>query len=516
MNDAGHDELSSVSSGINQMMDIIQASQVKLEKRVMERTTQLQNTNLQLEQEIVDRKMIEKELIINKEYLARLAHYDSLTAIPNRIFFNDQLNKAIQKSHSLNQELAIMFIDLDRFKNINDALGHHMGDLVLKKIAERLLSITNNQISLARLGGDEFIVLIQNCCEGSVHGCVKKILSELTRPICIESHEFFVSASIGIAVYPKDGKTLEELQQNADLAMYKAKRQGGANYQYFKDQMNLLAKANVQMEAALRKAISHQEFELYYQPKFCVKTGRIVGVESLIRWHHPEFGLILPSKFIPLAEETGLIMQIGAWVLHEACRINKSWIDSGFQPISIAVNLSAKQFNYQDITKLVASVLIETKLDPRYLELEITESAVMDNIHSVANKLNDIRKMGVKISVDDFGIGYTSLNYLKKFPVSVLKIDQNFIKGIPNNQNDISIISAVISLAHGLNMKVVAEGVENQDQLQWLANYNCDIVQGYFLSRPLPLEKIILLLKKNISISNDTVKNNQKDELLQK
>jgi len=282
----------------------------------------------------------------------------------------------------------------------------------------------------------------------------------LAAPIVVNAHEFHVTTSVGLAIYPDDGDSLEELQKNADLAMYKAKQAGGASYQFFTRDMYVKVNENIKMEAGLRRAIKDNEFELYYQPKLCTKTGELFGVEALIRWNNPEYGLINPSVFIPLAEESGLIMQIGEWAMREACRTNKSWQDQGFKPISVAVNISAKQFRHQDIAQLVATTLAETRLDPQYLELEITESAVMHNVEAVAKKLNDIKTMGVKISVDDFGTGYTSMNYLKEFPVSILKIDQNFIKGIPHNKNDVSITIAVIALAHSLEMKVVAEGVE--------------------------------------------------------
>ncbi len=416
------------------------------------------------------------------------------------------LNKAISHANRHKKVLAILFIDLDRFKTINDALGHPTGDMVLKEIAHRFGTTLRAGDILARLGGDEFIILLNDIGHPKFASPVaEKLLQVSAKPVKVDSHEFFITASIGICVFPNDGVSLEDLQKNADMAMYKAKRSGGGVYQYFTKEMNLEAHAHIQLEAALRKAINNNEFLLYYQPKLNLADGVITGVEALIRWDNPELGMVSPASFIPLAEETGLIMQIGEWALREACRANKSWQDQGYNPISVAVNISPKQFRHQDITQLIASVLEETGLEPRYLEMEITETAVMDNVETAASKLNDIQKMGVDISVDDFGTGYTSISYLKQFPIAVLKIDQSFIRGIPHNQNDIAITSAVIALAHSLSMKVVAEGVETAEQLQFLADNNCDVVQGYYLSRPLPEAKIILQLTKAENKENSTV-----------
>lgn len=505
VNQTGNDELSSVAKRINHMMSIIEASHLRLEHRVEERTQELQKTNIQLQQEIIERKTVEKELIIHKEHLVRLAHYDSLTSLPNRVFFNEMLNKTLNNARRHNKNLAILFIDLDRFKNINDALGHRMGDLVLKEIAHRCSTVLRAGDVLARLGGDEFILLINDITHAKYASPVaEKILQLCAEPIKIETHEFFITTSIGICVFPGDGDSLEDLLKNADMAMYKAKHAGGGIYQYYTKEMNLEAHEHIKLEGALRKAINNKEFILYYQPKLNLADGNMMGVEALIRWESPELGMVSPMKFIPLAEETGLIMQIGEWALKEACRANKSWQDQGYKPISTAVNLSPKQFRHQDIAQLVKTILNETRLDPEYLELEITETAVMDSVDTAIQRLNDISHMGVKITIDDFGTGYTSISYLKQFPVSVLKIDQSFIKGIPDNQDDVAITTAVIALAHSLNMKVVAEGVETPEQMQYLADHDCDMVQGYYLSRPLPETKILLQLTKIDSPSVET------------
>lgn len=501
----GSDELSSVSIEINHMLDIIQASHEQLEQRVQERTQELQKTNIQLQQEITERKSVERELIIHKEHLVRLAHYDNLTSLPNRVFFNEILNKAINHAKRHEKILAILFIDLDRFKNINDALGHPTGDLVLKEMGNRFAGLLRAGDILARLGGDEFIILLNDIGHPKFAGPVaEKILQACAQPVKIDTHEFYITASIGICVYPNDGQSLENLQKYADMAMYKAKRSGGNIYQYYTLEMDIAAHEHIKLEAELRKAIQNNEFVLHYQPQLNLKDGTIKRVEALIRWEHPELGMISPAKFIPLAEETGLILPIGEWALREACRTGKAWQNEGFDPITIAVNISPKQFRHQDVAQVVTDALKDTGLQAKYLEVEITETAVMDNVDVAIERLNSINAMGVRISVDDFGTGYTSISYLKQFPVSVLKIDQHFIKGIPTNQNDLAITSAVIALGHNLGLEVVAEGVETDEQMQYLADHNCDFIQGYFLSRPLPANKITLQFTK-LGTVKDTI-----------
>ena len=501
----GKDELSSVSSEINHMLDIIQASHEQLEQRVQERTQELQKTNIQLQQEITERKSVERELIIHKEHLVRLAHYDSLTSLPNRVFFNEILNKALNHAKRNNKTLAVLFVDLDRFKNINDALGHPTGDLVLKEMGGRFAGIMRAGDILARLGGDEFIILLNDISNAKFAGVVaEKILAACSQVVRVDSHEFYITASIGVCIFPNDGQSLEDLMKNADMAMYKAKRSGGDIYQYYTQEMNIAAHEYIKLESELRKAIQNNEFVLHYQPQLNLKDGTIRHVEALIRWEHPKLGMISPAKFIPLAEETGLILPIGEWALREACRTCKAWQDEGYDPITVSVNISPKQFRHQDVAQVIATVLKETGLEAKYLEVEITETAVMDNVDIAISRLNSIKSMGIRISVDDFGTGYTSISYLKQFPISVLKIDQHFIKGIPHNQDDIAITSAVIALGHNLGLEVVAEGVETAEQMQYLAEHNCDLIQGYFLSRPLPASKIILQFSKR-GITKDTI-----------
>ena len=488
---SGNDELTAVSTEINNMLDIIQASQEQLEQRVEERTEALQKANIQLQEEISERKSVEHELTIHKENLLRLAHYDSLTGLPNRVFFNEILNKAIVQSREKGAQFAILFIDLDRFKDINDALGHTIGDKVLKEISARFTAIMQPGDSLARLGGDEFIVLLNNnVTQEDVARTADIIQAATKKPVQLEGHDFFISASIGISLYPGDGDSMESLQKNADMAMYKSKHAGGGEFNFYSPDMDIAANEYIKMSAALRRAILNKEFELYFQPQLSLKDGKIKRVEALIRWIDPNIGMINPSAFIPLAEETGLIIPIGEWALHEACRLNRKWQDEGYDPIAIAVNISPKQFQHQDVAQIVKDALTAYQIDPKYLEVEITETAVMVNVDDAIAKLKSIRAMGVHISVDDFGTGYTSINYLRQYPVSVLKIDQTFIKGLPDNQNDTAITSAVIALGHNLGLQVVAEGVETAEQLQYLFDHHCDLIQGYFLSRPLPEEKI--------------------------
>ena len=497
----GNDELSSVASEINVMMDIIQASQEQLELRVEKRTQELNKTNQQLQQEITERKSIEQELLLNKEHLARLAHFDNLTTLPNRIFFNEILNKSISQAMRQRTSLAVLFIDLDRFKNINDALGHPAGDMVLREIAKRFQQALPAGDTIARLSGDEFIIVLNNLASAEFPSTIaEKILQCCTEPFKFNTNELFITPSIGICIYPANGISLEELQKNADTAMYNAKRAGGNMFQYYSSEMNTAAHEHLELEAALRKAIQNQEFILYYQPKLDLASGKVSGVEALIRWESPEIGIISPDKFIPLAEETGLIIPIGEWALREACKTNKRWQDFGYEPISVAVNISAKQFQQQNLGELVSQVLAESGLGAKYLDLEITETAMMDNVENAIKKLTEIKKMGVEISVDDFGTGYTSISYLKRFPIDVLKVDQSFIKGIPANQDDIAIVSAVIAMAHNLGMSVVAEGVETEEQMQFLAEHTCDTIQGYFISAPLPENKIVLQFFKGDSL----------------
>ena len=429
--------------------------------------------------------------------LLHLAQYDSLTDLPNRFLFNEILTKLLSHAKRHQKILAVLYIDLDNFKSINDIAGHSAGDLVLKKIAEKFSKSLRSGDTLARVGGDEFVILLNEIPHARFASIVaEKLLHICTQPLQLKSHEFFLFASIGISIYPSDGTSIENLLVHSDKAMYKAKKAGGNRFQYYTQQIDSEIHEHMDLESALHNAINNNEFVLHYQPKLDLRTNKIMGVEALVRWESPTLGLISPDKFIPLAEETGLILQIDYWVLREACRVNKAWQEQGYEPITIAVNFSAKQFCHQNIAKIIVSALTETNLDPRYLELEITETAVMENVEITIEKLNDINKIGVNIAVDDFGTGYISISQLKQFPVSVLKIDGSFIEGIPHNQDDISITIALISLAHNLNIKVVAEGVETPEQLAFLRTHDCDMIQGFYLSRPLPASEVVLQFTK--------------------
>lgn len=491
------DELSAIAMKFNVLKEAINKADTYLDQRIQERTQELESVNAQLQQEISEHELTERELIIHKEHLVRLAHYDNLTSLPNRVFFNEMLNKALNNAKRHNKILAILFINLDHFKIVNTKYNHKIGNLVLKELGQRLKGILRTDNIIARLGGDEFIILLNDIENPKFVGAIaNKLLYTCKQPMRINSHAISVTASIGVSIFPNDGQSLEDLQMHADMAMYRAKHAGGDNYQYYGQAMDIAAHEHMKLEATLRHAIEHNEFVLHYQPQLDLQKGIIKSVEALIRWHHPVLGLLGPEEFIHFAEETGLIMPIGEWVLREACLTNKAWQNEGYNPIMVAVNISPLQFHQQDITKLIANVLKESNLSPSYLGIEITETAMMDNIELTVEKLKSIHAMGVRIAIDDFGTGYTSINYLKEFPIDILKIDQSFIKGIPHIQNDVAITSAVIALGHNLGLQIVAEGVETTEQIQFLAEQKCDLIQGYFLSRPLPRNKIVFQFTK--------------------
>lgn len=428
----------------------------------------------------------------DKECLAHLGRYDYLTSLPNRVFFNEILNKTISHVKRRNKILAILLVDLDSFKKINDKLGQAIGDEVLKKIGSRLGKTLRSEDILARLDGDEFIILLNDIGKPKFASAVaEKVLQICAQPMEISGKELKLTASIGIAIYPNDGDSLETLQQNVDVALVKAKQAGGANYQFYTQEMGIEAHEYIKHESALRKAIQNNELALYYQPKLHIKRGTIIGVEALTRWSHPELGNVDAAKLITLAEECGLIMQLGEWAIREACKTNKHWQDEGYEHITVAVNLSQKQFHHPDLPNIISKALKETDLHPGYLEFEIDESTAMENVEAAAKSFERIKATGVQLSIDHFGIGYTSIREIKQFPVSIIKIDKSFIKGVPHTPNDIAIVSAFIALAHSLGLEVVAEGVETAEQVQYLSSQNCDIVQGYFLSHPLCADKII-------------------------
>ena len=425
----------------------------------------------------------------------QIARYDSLTGLPNRIFFNEVLNKSLSFAKRRNKILAVLIVDLVNFKKINESYGRTAGDTVLKEMAVRFSASLRSEDVLAKLDGDQYIILLNDIDKPKFASTVaEKLLKSCSRPV--NSHHITVTASIGIAVFPHDGELLNDLITNADAALYKAKKAGEGVYQYHAQALNTEAREFIQMSDALRKALEKQELMLYYQPKLSIKKGKIVGAEALIRWMHPKLGLLTPDKFMPVAEETGLSMAIGEWVLREVCRINKYWQQEGYGHITVSVNLSPKQFYHPDFPRQLAAVLEESQLNPSYLELEINESTMMDNVEEAGKIFDQIKASGVRISIDHFGAGSTSIRYLKKFPINTVKIDPMYIKGTPYIPNDTAVTTAFIGLAHNLGLEALAEGVETAEQVEFLSAQNCDLVQGFFLSQPLPADKVVMHFNK--------------------
>ena len=427
----------------------------------------------------------------NQAHLYQLAHYDALTGLPNRLLLTDRLTQARAHAHRAERLVGVLLLDVDRFKAINDTLGHSMGDLLLREVAERLSGCVREGDTVARLGGDEFTVLlpelryIEDCAT-----VARKILESLTRPFPLDGHEVFVSASIGITLYPFD-ESIDTLLRNADTAMYHVKENGGNGFEYYTTEMSTASLKRLSLESALRRALERQEFVLHYQPQVDLVSGHVVGAEALLRWQHPEWGLVAPGDFIPLAEETGLIVPIGKWVLFTACRQAKDWQDAGHPPITVAINVSARQFYQKDFMDTVCEVLETTQLDPRYLEIELTEGTVMQNGQATTAMLNELHKMGIQFSIDDFGTGYSSLSYLKRFPIDRIKIDRSFVTNITSDTDDAALASAIIAMSHALDIQTVAEGVETKEQLAFLRDRRCDQIQGYLFSRPIPAEEFI-------------------------
>jgi diguanylate cyclase (GGDEF)-like protein len=442
----------------------------------------------------------------NEEKLIKLAYRDTMTGLLNRLSFKIILKKALEQAERYNRLMAVMFLDLDRFKRINDSLGHNVGDQLLQGVAERILDsmrksdcasrfsdFANNMVS--RLGGDEFTILLTEIRHSQDAAKVaRRILKSLSRPFVLADREIFVTASIGITIYPDDGLDVDTLLKNADTAMYNAKDQGRNNFQLFSKPMGSASFEKLALETDLRKAIGRQEFVLYYQPQVDIRSGEILGVEALIRWEHPEMGTVSPAEFIPVAEEAGLIGLIGEWVLRTACAQNKAWHDLGYTDIRMAVNLSSLQFKQRNLVEDVTKALKTTEMDPSCLELELTESAIMQNVEAALSCLNHLKDMGVKIAIDDFGTGYSSLNYLKRFPLDALKIDRSFVRDIIIDQDDAAIAAAIIGMARNLNLRVIAEGVETRAQLDFLSSQQCNEAQGFLFSPALPSDEMTRFL----------------------
>ncbi|WP_051587815.1 EAL domain-containing protein [Paenibacillus darwinianus] len=421
--------------------------------------------------------------------IRHLAYYDSLTGLPNRVLFNQELEHVLEQSSRENYRSAVLFIDLDRFKVVNDTLGHRQGDRLLQQVALRLQSCIGPKDILSRMGGDEFTAVIPQTNREQMTLAAQKILDAFILPFDQDGHEMFITPSIGISLYPDDGREQQELIKRADQAMYAAKEKGKNMYHFFTAEMSASSSNKMVLDTMLHKALEHDEFELHYQPKMNLRTNSFTGLETLIRWRHPQRGWISPAEFIPVAEETGMINPIGEWVLRTACAQNKAWQNAGYTPFAVSVNLSVRQLREQNLLELVPQILKETGLKPQYLELEITENLSMHNMDYALSILHKLKKLGVKIAMDDFGTGYSSLSYLKKFPIDHLKIDQSFIRDI-QSEDDLPIVNAIISMAHSLGMIVIAEGVETDVQAQLLHEMKCDEIQGYLVSRPLPAEHI--------------------------
>jgi diguanylate cyclase (GGDEF)-like protein/PAS domain S-box-containing protein len=417
--------------------------------------------------------------------MSYLAQHDGLTDLPNRILLNDRVTQAIALAYRHQQKLALLYLDVDRFKHINDSLGHAVGDRLLQSVAQRLRACVRSSDTVSRQGGDEFVVLLSEMTHAQDAAVIaEKILLTLATPHSIDQHELHVTASIGIVIYPDDATEAETLLKNADFAMYHAKDAGRNNYQFFKPDMNSRAIERQSLEDGLRHALERQEFVLYYQPKINLETGSIIGVEALIRWCHPLRGLVPPAQFVPVAEECGLIVPIGRWVLREACCQARIWQDKGIPALRVAINISAVELRAKDFVAGVRAILAETGLEPHCLELELTETFLMQDSKSTAAVLKDLKDIGVHLALDDFGTGYSSLSYVKRFPIDTLKIDQSFVRDIATDADDASIVSAVISMGKSLHMRVVAEGVETREQLEFLQKHSCPYGQGYLFSPP--------------------------------
>ncbi|WP_428480413.1 bifunctional diguanylate cyclase/phosphodiesterase [Pseudomonas protegens] len=430
----------------------------------------------------------------SEQRIHRLAYYDALTHLPNRTLFQDRLHTALQSAERQKSWVVLMFLDLDRFKPINDSLGHAAGDRMLKEMATRLLGCVDDDDTVARMGGDEFTLLLQPrssremALNRAIH-VAEQILASLVKPFVLEGREFFVTASIGIALSPQDGNELSQLMKNADTAMYHAKERGKNNFQFYQADMNASALERLELESDLRHALEQEEFVLYYQPQFSGDGKRLTGAEALLRWRHPRRGLVPPGDFIPVLEELGLVVDVGDWVISEACRQLKSWHQAKVRVPKVSVNISARQFSDGQLGMRIATILKDTGLPPACLELELTESILMREVSEAMQILDGLKNLGLSIAVDDFGTGYSSLNYLKQFPIDVLKIDRTFVDGLPSGEQDAQIARAIIAMAHSLNLAVIAEGVETHEQLEFLREHGCDEVQGYLFGRPMPANR---------------------------
>ncbi|WZL71929.1 EAL domain-containing protein [Clostridiaceae bacterium 35-E11] len=440
------------------------------------------------------------ERIKQEEHIKYQAYHDALTGLPNRYLFKDRLGIALAQAHRSHQKIAVLFLDIDRFKRINDTLGHALGDILLQEVAKRFKECVNEGDTVARLGGDEFTILLEDI-QGikNVLTVVHKLFHALDEPFVLKNHEIYATTSIGISLYPDDGQDIDTLMKNADIAMYRAKESGRDNYQLYTSAMNAVACEQLKMENDMYRGLEREEFILYYQPQVEAHTGKIIGAEVLIRWRHPDLGMIPPGKFIPLTEETGFIVSLGNWILHKACEQIKTWQIQGLPAIPISVNLSPLQFKQKKLVENIVEILKKTDIEARYLELEITETNAMIDPRFTIKTLEQLKNMGIKIAIDDFGTGYSSLAYFKNFPVHKLKIDQSFIREIDQDRGNQAIVSAIIAMARSLGLKSIAEGVETEAQLNYLKVQGCNQIQGYFFSPPVPADKFEKILRTGYS-----------------
>jgi diguanylate cyclase (GGDEF)-like protein len=452
----------------------------------------------------LDRELLLRSMhysIERKRYQVQLEHqanYDALTGLPNRNLLHDRLRQAVYAQRTP-RSIAVVFMDLDHFKFVNDSLGHSTGDLLLKAMGERLRLVLREGDTVGRVGGDEFVLILNDQSnEEIIYRAMQRITAKVSEPLTIDGKELYVTCSAGISLYPQDGRDVETLLKNADAAMYRAKEHGRSNFQFYTSEMNERVNERLSLEHALRRALERNELALHYQQKVSLSTNQIVGAEALVRWMHPEWGLVRPARFIPLAEETGLIVPIGEWMLREACRQTRAWLDAGLAPGAVSVNLSVRQFRQEGLVRTVSRVLEETRLNPSQLEMELTESMVMHNVDAAIAILQGLKQLGVALSLDDFGTGYSSLSYLKDLPIDTLKIDRSFVRDIgAGAEADEGVLAqAIVSLGHALNLKVIAEGVETDAQLRFLRRHGCDEVQGFFHGEPVPPEEYRKLLEK--------------------
>ena len=468
----------------------------ELKSTLQSHLVRLQQANEHLVIATVQAQVMAEEVQKAKDQMGHMAHHDFLTDLPNRILLKERLIQAIALAKRHGIKLAVLFIDLDRFKTINDSLGHAIGDKLLQSVAQRLTSAIRSTDTVSRQGGDEFVVLLSEVTdENAAADFAEKMAAAVSAPYTISEQNLHVGATIGISMYPDDGEDAETLIRNADVAMYHAKRSGGNQHQFFKPEMNARSVERQKTEGELHRALEQQEFELYYQAQIDLQTGAVIGAEALIRWHHPTRGFLLPGAFIPIAEACGAIVPIGRWVLREACRQTQDWLDNGLALQHVAVNISAMEFRREDFFENVRTALRDTGLAPHHLELELTETVLMKKAESTMAMLLELKEMGIKIAIDDFGTGYSSLSYLKQFPTDTMKIDKSFIADIVPDGIDDILVNSMIGLGRNLRQRVIAEGVETQEQLAFLSNQQCVEGQGFYLSPPLVAEEFAALLK---------------------